>query len=93
MNERQQALLGIPQGDEYDKPIDCRRISSVDDYDVILFGLKHVRYRDEQLIRMRFGFNMTLEECGACFSITRHRVRNLESRALLTMRSHIEESK
>ncbi|HHL39607.1 MAG TPA: RNA polymerase sigma factor RpoD [Deltaproteobacteria bacterium] len=46
--------------------------------------------REEQVLRMRFGIGQdtsyTLEEVGACFNVTRERVRQIEAKALRKLR-------
>ena len=46
--------------------------------------------REEQIIRMRFGIGdeseHTLEQVGKSFNLTRERIRQLESKALLKLR-------
>jgi RNA polymerase primary sigma factor len=48
--------------------------------------------REEEVIRMRFGFNnqepMTLEEVGKKFGITRERVRQIEEKALKKVKAY-----
>ena len=46
--------------------------------------------REERVIRMRFGIGLntdyTLEEVGQQFSVTRHRIRQIEAKALRKLR-------
>ena len=55
--------------------------------DEILATLAH---REEQVIRLRFGFDdskqRTLEEVGKIFNVTRERIRQIESKALRRLR-------
>lgn len=48
--------------------------------------------REEEILRMRFGFNsqepMTLEEVGKKFGITRERVRQIEEKALKKLKAY-----
>lgn len=48
--------------------------------------------REEEVLRMRFGFNnqdpMTLEEVGKKFGITRERVRQIEKKALKKLKAY-----
>lgn len=48
--------------------------------------LNHLSEREEAIIRMRFGIglesDMTLEEVGKVFSVTRERIRQIEAKAL-----------
>ena len=46
--------------------------------------------REERVVRMRFGFEdgreLTLEEVGRQFSVTRERIRQIEAKALRKLR-------
>ena len=48
--------------------------------------LKHLSWREQEIIKMRFGlgdgYNYTLEEVAYVFQVTRERIRQIESRAL-----------
>jgi RNA polymerase primary sigma factor len=52
--------------------------------------LKSLTPREEQIIKLRFGFGdgneQTLEEVGRRFSVTRERIRQIEAKALLKLR-------
>jgi RNA polymerase primary sigma factor len=52
--------------------------------------LKTLSPREEQILRMRFGFDdgaeHTLEEVGRAFHVTRERIRQIESKALRRLR-------
>jgi RNA polymerase sigma factor (sigma-70 family) len=52
--------------------------------------------RERRMLKMRFGLDRgeprTLEEVGACFNITRERVRQIETRALAKLRAWNAES-
>src|SRR5206468_6310507 len=52
--------------------------------------LKILSYREEKIIRMRFGLDdgnaHTLEEVSRNFAVTRERIRQIEARALLKLR-------
>jgi len=54
--------------------------------DKITQALIYLTPREERVIRMRFGIGMntdyTLEEVGQQFSVTRHRIRQIEAKAL-----------
>jgi RNA polymerase primary sigma factor len=56
--------------------------------------LRSLSVREEQILRLRFGFtdgeDRTLAETGALFGITRERVRQIEARALDKLRRAIE---
>jgi RNA polymerase primary sigma factor len=65
-------------------PIDAAIQSSL--RDTIAEVLTSLTPREERVIRMRFGLNMTndhtLEEVGNTFSVTRERIRQIEAKAL-----------
>jgi len=52
--------------------------------------LKILSYREEKIIRMRFGLDdgnaHTLEEVSRSFAVTRERIRQIEARALHKLR-------
>ena len=52
--------------------------------------LKTLTPREEKVLKMRFGVGdgseHTLEEVGLCFALTRERIRQIESKALLKLR-------
>jgi RNA polymerase sigma factor (sigma-70 family) len=56
--------------------------------------LRSLDTREEQLIRIRYGFHdgiaRTLQETGEHFGISRERVRQIEARALQKLREAIE---
>jgi RNA polymerase primary sigma factor len=48
--------------------------------------------REQQIVRLRYGLNesgkeYTLQEVGEIFQVTRERIRQIEERALLKLRS------
>ena len=51
--------------------------------------LASLDYREREILRLRFGladgYSYTLEEVGKIFSVTRERVRQIESKALRTL--------
>ncbi|MFB6355504.1 MAG: sigma-70 family RNA polymerase sigma factor, partial [bacterium] len=52
--------------------------------------LKSIDWREEQVIRLRFGlddgYERTLEEVGNMFKVTRERIRQIENKALKKLR-------
>ena len=48
--------------------------------------MKGLNYREREILRLRFGladgYSYTLEEVGKIFSVTRERVRQIESKAV-----------
>jgi RNA polymerase primary sigma factor len=48
--------------------------------------MKDLNYREREILRLRFGladgYTYTLEEVGRIFSVTRERVRQIESKAV-----------
>lgn len=57
-------------------------------------ALASLSEREEKILRMRFGIgtdeDYTLEEVGKCFSLTRERIRQIESRAIEKLRKPIK---
>jgi RNA polymerase primary sigma factor len=53
--------------------------------------------REQRILRMRFGLDdgrsHTLEETGQEFGVTRERIRQIESKALLKLKKHRESKK
>ena len=51
--------------------------------------LEALEYREREILRLRFGladgYAYTLEEVGKIFSVTRERVRQIESKALRSL--------
>jgi RNA polymerase primary sigma factor len=49
-------------------------------------AMEHLNYREREILRLRFGladgYSYTLEEVGKIFSVTRERVRQIESKAV-----------
>ncbi|MHC5539402.1 sigma-70 family RNA polymerase sigma factor [Singulisphaera rosea] len=84
--------------DERSKSPDALMIES-DDLELVLAGLEALDEREATVIKMRFGLEpyapMTLREVGENLSLTRERVRQLESQALMkliTSMSHTDRS-
>ena len=59
-------------------------------------AIKMLDPKQEEILRLRFGFQddeLTLEEVGEIFSLTRERIRQLEAKALRKMRHPIRSGK
>ncbi|MEI4220378.1 MAG: RNA polymerase sigma factor RpoD [Candidatus Dasytiphilus stammeri] len=69
-------------------PLECATDDSL--RDATHFLLDDLTGREAQVLRMRFGINMstdhTLEEVGKEFSVTRERIRQIEAKALRKLR-------
>jgi len=54
--------------------------------------LKTLTPREERIIKMRFGLEdgneLTLEQVGQSFAVTRERIRQIEAKALRKLRHH-----
>ena len=55
-------------------------------------ALSMLSAREQEILRMRYGLNeanreYTLQECGEKFQVTRERIRQIEERALLKLRT------
>lgn len=59
-------------------------------------AMEHLSQREAQIIEMRFGLSdgneMTLEEIGRQFNVTRERIRQIEARALSKLRQPFKQS-
>lgn len=57
-------------------------------------SMRNLSEREAQIVEMRFGLKdgnqMTLEEIGKMFNVTRERIRQIESRALSKMRAPVK---
>jgi RNA polymerase primary sigma factor len=61
-------------------------------------ALRSLSPREQQIVRMRFGLNetekeYTLQEVGEVFHVTRERIRQIEEKALLKLRSPFRSNK
>jgi RNA polymerase primary sigma factor len=67
-----------------------------DDYTRLLEALSHIDVRFASVIRMRFGLGtgspMTLHQVGTQLRLTRERVRQLEKKALASLREYVGET-
>jgi len=59
---------------------------------VTRFALESLTPREQEIVRMRYGMNesdaeYTLKECGEKFNVTRERIRQIEEKSLLKMRT------
>src|SRR5215213_4117962 len=88
-------LLDDVLTDERSKAPDALLIES-DDLERIFHRLDRLGEREAMVIRMRFGLEpyvpMTLREVGENLGLTRERVRQLESQALLKLMTSLSES-
>ena len=53
-------------------------------------ALSHLKEKEAEVLRMRYGFygkEMTLEEVGHVYHVTRERIRQIEAAALRKLRS------
>ena len=68
------------------------KVDEVEDISKMLHT--ELKTREEEILRMRFGFNnqepMTLEEVGKKFGITRERVRQIEEKALKKLKAYMK---
>lgn len=60
--------------------------------DAVQEALQGLNYREQQVVRMRFGLDsqglpLTLEEVGKEFGVTRERIRQIESKTLAKLRN------
>ena len=93
--------LEMPVGEEEDSTLgdyveDCKNVSPEEAADQIMLreeidkALQTLSERESKVIRLRFGLDdgrtRTLEEVGREFGVTRERIRQIESRALRTLR-------
>lgn len=53
-------------------------------------AMEHLNYREREILKLRYGladgYSYTLEEVGKIFSVTRERVRQIESKAMRKLR-------
>jgi RNA polymerase primary sigma factor len=66
--------------------------------DVTASALQTLSPREQEIVRMRYGLNdtgkeYTLQEVGEMFQVTRERIRQIEEKALLKLRSPYRSSK
>jgi RNA polymerase primary sigma factor len=66
--------------------------------DVTNSALRSLSPREQEIVRMRYGLNeagkeYTLEEVGEVFQVTRERIRQIEEKALLKLRSPYRSNK
>ena len=61
-------------------------------------ALESLSPREQEIVRMRYGLNeagreYTLQEVGEMFKVTRERIRQIEEKALMKLRSPYRSSK
>jgi RNA polymerase primary sigma factor len=66
--------------------------------DVTISALQTLSPREQEIVRMRYGLNetgkeYTLQEVGEIFQVTRERIRQIEEKALLKLRSPYRSNK
>ena len=95
--------LNSEYGDECDIPAEILQLLYSDEEDEVLSkicrnqlsesmesALKALKSKESEILRMRYGFygkEMTLEEVGQRYGVTRERIRQIEAKALRKMRS------
>ncbi len=76
--------------DEYTEPFE--NVFNVTLQDLLDRSLEDLSERERKIIRLRFGLSgkspLTLEEIGKILGITRERVRQIQNKAIVKMRSH-----
>lgn len=89
LGEEDDSTLGdFVQDPEADVPVEAAAFKLLQEY--VAHALEELNERERQVIVMRFGLEdgrvRTLEEVGKHFSVTRERIRQLETKALAKLR-------
>jgi len=89
LGEEDDSTLGdFVQDPEADVPVEAAAFKLLQEY--VAHALEELNDRERQVIVMRFGLEdgrvRTLEEVGKHFSVTRERIRQLETKALAKLR-------
>ncbi len=77
----------LPECEDSDPELEALE---ADRSEMLAHVLATLKPKEEEVIRMRFGFGeekaYTLEEIGQCFNVTRERIRQIEAKALINLR-------
>jgi RNA polymerase primary sigma factor len=89
LGEEEDSTLGdFVQDTEADVPVEAASFKLLQEY--VAHALEELNDRERQVIIMRFGLEdgtvRTLEEVGRHFNVTRERIRQLETKALMKLR-------
>jgi RNA polymerase primary sigma factor len=83
-------LSDLILSEDYTEPFES--VFNVTLQDLLDRSLDELSDREQKIIRLRYGLNgkspLTLEEIGKILGITRERVRQIQNKAILKMRSH-----
>lgn len=71
------------EGDDIDYEITPKQIQLCMD--------RHISERESQVLIYRYRMNLTLEETGRKYGVTKERIRQIEERALRKLRSYLRE--
>lgn len=91
------SLAGLEAAEHHDRqslpdPFDC--VSAADDAANVRALLGCLRYREEKVLLLRFGFDidrgeLSQEEIAQMFNVTRERIRQIEVKALRKLKSRL----
>ncbi|MFW6344674.1 MAG: sigma-70 family RNA polymerase sigma factor [Sediminispirochaetaceae bacterium] len=89
-DENVTTLSDLVFSDEYTEPFES--VFNITLQDLLDRSLEELSDREEKIIRLRYGLSgkspLTLEEIGKILGITRERVRQIQNKAIVKMRSH-----
>lgn len=89
-DENVTTLSDLVFSDEYTEPFES--VFNITLQDLLDRSLEELSDREETIIRLRYGLSgkspLTLEEIGKILGITRERVRQIQNKAIVKMRSH-----
>ncbi|MFO7849969.1 MAG: sigma-70 family RNA polymerase sigma factor [Spirochaetia bacterium] len=89
-DENVTTLSDLIFSDEYTEPFE--NVFNITLQDLLDRSLEELSDREEKIIRLRYGLSgkspLTLEEIGKILGITRERVRQIQNKAIVKMRSH-----
>ena len=87
-SEEDSTIGDFVEDSEAEVPVEAAAFKLLQEY--VAHALEHLNDRERQVIIMRFGLDdgrvRTLEEVGTHFSVTRERIRQLETKALAKLR-------